>query len=263
MIPPINLSGAEWAYQDAKPFPHVVIDGFFTDAFARELAAEFPAFEGDAWHRYNNAIEVKRTCNDWNRFGPATYRAFSFLNSPDFVELLRLSLKIKGPLFSDHGLHGGGLHAHAAGGKLNVHLDYARHPKLGLERKINILVYLNEDWREEWGGALGLWEPSPVQLSPGALAKTIEPRFNRAVIFQTTNAWHGLPEPIQCPPGQMRKSLAVYYLTEPSASCETRSRALFAPAPDQIGSAEVLDLIRLRASEETAAQTWRAANPAG
>lgn len=262
IIPPINLSGAEWQYADAKPFPHVVIDGFFTDAFARELAQEFPAFDSDAWHRYQNAIEIKRTCNDWNKMGSATYRALSFLNTPGFVELLRLSLKIDGPLYADHGLHGGGLHAHGAGGKLNVHLDYAKHPKLGLERKINLLVYLNPDWQDEWGGALGLWEQSPVQLGPGALAKTIAPRFNRAVIFQTTNAWHGLPEPIQCPPDQVRKSLAVYYLTEPSASCETRSRALFAPSPDQAGNAEVLDLIRRRASETTAADAWREANPA-
>lgn len=262
MIPPVNLSGF-WEWADAKPFPHVVIDQFFEPSFARELAAEFPAFESEAWHHYANPLEIKRTCNNWNAFGPSTYRAFSWLNSPAFVELLRLSIGLDAPLYADPGLHGGGLHAHAAGGKLNTHLDYSRHPKTGLERRLNLLVYLNEDWQDEWGGQLGLWEQNPVQPGPGALVKSITPKFNRAVIFQTTNAWHGLPEPIQCPPGQVRKSLAVYYLAEPSVSCDTRTRALFAPAPEQQGDAEVLSLIERRASEEGAAAAWRTeANPA-
>lgn len=256
MIPPINLSGF-WEWADAKPFPHLVIDEFFEPSFARELAAEFPAFESDAWHRYQSAIEVKRTCNDWNKFGGATYRAFSFLNSAHFVDLLRLSIGEEGPLYPDHGLHGGGLHAHAAGGKLNVHLDYQRHPKLGLERKLNLLVYLNPDWQEEWGGHLGLYEANPVQMSPGALAKSIAPVFNRAVIFETPGAWHGLPEPIRCPPGQARKSLAVYYMTDSTADVIGRTRALFAPAPHQIGDAEIRELIELRAGENTAANVYR------
>lgn len=258
MIPPINLSGLEWEFEGAAPFPHVCLDGFFTDAFARELAGEFPALDSPSWLTYDNALEQKRTCNDWRAFGSATYRALSFLNSPHFVELLRLSVRMEGPLYADHGLHGGGLHAHARSGKLNVHQDYQRHPKLGLARKLNLLVYLNEAWQDEWGGHLGLWEQNPVQPGPGALIKSIAPRFNRAVVFATPNAWHGLPQPIQCPEGEVRKSLAVYYLGEPVAH-ETRSRALFAPAPEQEGDAEVLDLIERRASEETAAQTWRVA----
>lgn len=263
MIPPVHLSGLEWAFSDAKPFPHVAIDNFFEDGFAREIAAEFPVETSPSWHRYLNAIEDKRTCNDWNAFGPATYRALSFLNGAHFVELLRLSIKMDGALYSDHDLHGGGLHAHGPGGKLNAHLDYEIHPKLRLARKLNLLVYLNPDWREEWGGHLGLYEQNPVQPGPGALAKSIAPIFNRAVIFETPGAWHGLPQPIQCPEGQARKSLAVYYLTEPGVSCENgRTRALFAPTPEQEGDGEVLALIERRASEATAAQSWRATNPA-
>lgn len=257
LIPPINLSGFwEW---DVPPFPHVVIDNFFEPSFARELAAEFPAFDAPCWHEYSNPLEQKRTLNAWNAFGPATYRAFSWLNSPTFVELLRLSIHHEGPLYSDPGLHGGGLHAHAAGGKLATHLDYSRHPKTGLQRKVNLLVYLNEDWQDDWGGHLGLWEQNPVQPGPGSLVKSVAPIFNRAIIFQTTNAWHGLPEPIACPPGQIRKSLAAYFLCEPEVSCDTRTRALFAPAPEQAGDAEILSLIERRANEVTASQSWRTA----
>lgn len=255
---PVNLSGF-YDWPDAKPFPHVVIDDFFEPAFAREIASEFPPFESDVWHRYSNAIELKRTCNSWNAFGPATYRAFSRLCSPDFVELLRMSIHADYPLYADHGLHGGGLHAHSAGGRLNVHLDYAKHPKLGLARRLNLLVYLNPDWQEEWGGHLGLYEQSPVQIGPGALSRSIAPVFNRAVLFDTVGSWHGLPQPIACPEGQVRKSMAVYYMTEPTFSCDTRSRALFAPAPEQQGDAEVLELIARRADERTAASVHRIA----
>lgn len=260
MIPPVNLSGFyDWA--DAKPFPHVTIDSFFEPSFAREIAAEFPAFDrsSEVWNEYRSPLEDKLTTNRWDRFGPATYRAFSWLNSPAFVELLRLSIGHEGALYSDPGLHGGGLHAHSTGGRLNTHLDYSRHPKTGLARRINLLVYLNEDWQDEWGGHLGLWEQNPVQPGPGALIKSIAPIFNRAIIFQTPGAWHGLPRPIACPQGQVRKSLAVYYLTDPAVSCDTRTRALFAPAPDQQSDAEVLQLIERRASEHGAALSWRTA----
>lgn len=263
LIPPVNLAPLAWDFEGKHPYSWCAIDNFFDPTFARELASEFPAFDSDAWHEYRNPLEVKRTLNNWNAFGPATYRAMSFLNSAHFVELLRLSIKADYPLYSDPGLHGGGLHAAARGGRLNVHLDYSRHPKTGLARKINLLVYLTEDWQDEWGGALGLWEQNPVQPGPGALVRSIAPRFNRAVIFETPNAWHGLPEPIACPEGQVRKSLAVYYLTDPKdvAREAQRTRALFAPAPEQIGDAEVLDLIARRADETTAASVHRV-NPA-
>lgn len=255
----VNLSGLDWSFADAQPFPHCVIDQFWAPDFAKELAAEFPAFDSEAWHEYRNPLEVKRTCNDWNAFKSATYRSLSFLNSAHFVELLRLTLKMDAPLYADPGLHGGGLHSHSAGGRLNTHLDYHLHPKSGLARTINLLVYLNEDWREEWGGHLGLYEQNPVQPGPGALIKSIAPIFNRAILFATPNAWHGLPEPIRCPEGQVRKSLAVYYLTDPAENCETRSRALFAPAPDQIGNADVIELIARRADEHTATSVHRSA----
>jgi hypothetical protein len=257
LIPPINLGSLSWEFADAKPYPHHVIDGFFTDDFARELAAEFPAFDAPAWHRYSNPLEVKRTCNDWNAFGPATYRALTWLNSPSFVELLRLTLRMDEPLYADAGLHGGGLHAHSAGGRLNTHLDYSRHPKTGLARRLNLLVYLNPDWQDEWGGHLGLWEQNPVQPGPGVLAKSIAPKFNRAVIFATPGAWHGLPQPIQCPEGQVRKSLAVYYLSEASRETDTRTRALFAPGPEQIGDADILQLIERRSDERTVGSVYR------
>lgn len=229
----------------SAPYDHVVIDDFFLPEIAQGLAAEFPDSASDTFNgNYNNALEIKRTCNIWDRFGPLTYQVVHFLNSPAWVDFLSFQTDCS-VLYADPGLHGGGLHTHPPGGKLNVHKDYSLHPKLGLQRKYNLLVYLNPAYETGWGGELGLWSDSSGQ--PGHLVKTIEPVFNRAVIFDTTqNSWHGLETPNSFPAGQDRKSLALYYLTDPPAGAETRMRALFAPSASQAGDQAVLDLISRR-----------------
>lgn len=247
----INLDAirnAAGTYKGAQPFDHVVIDNFLEADVARELEAEFPAFDSPVWRGHNNPIEVKKLLNDWDKFGALTYRFFDRVNSPAFVKLLSETFGIT-PLYPDQGLHGGGWHIHAAGGRLNPHLDYSLHPKLGLQRKLNLIVYLNPDWRPEWGGSLGLWEQDPEQKKPGRLVKSVDCLFNRAVLFDTTqNSWHGLPEGVRSPEGQMRKSLAVYYLTQPGANVEDRRRALFAPTAEQENDPDIHALIKARST---------------
>ena len=190
-----------------KPFPHFVVDNFFDLKVAKRLEKEFPNFDDDVWQKYENAIELKKLCNTWNAFPKQTYKVFSYLNSSEFVDLLSEFLFGERKLFSDAGLSGGGWHIHGRGGKLNTHLDYSLHPKLGLQRKINIIIYLNSEWESSWGGHLGLWD-NKSEDAPGDLLKEIEPKFNRAAIIDTTmNSWHGLPNPLECPENQFRKSL--------------------------------------------------------
>ena len=225
------------------PFPHLVLDNFFDDELAQQLAASFPDYDSPVWHTYDNAIEMKKTLNNWHHFSPALYKFFTDINSRECYRIFERLTHCT--LYPDHGLHGGGLHIHGAGGRLNTHLDYSIHPKLGLERRLNLIVYLNAQWQDSWGGALGFWRDDGGK--PGELVKSIAPLFNRAVIFDTTNAWHGLPEPITCPPGQHRKSLAVYYLCQPREGAVQRNRALFAPTEAQAGDAAVMELIERRA----------------
>lgn len=250
------LQAAAGRFHEQKPFDHCIIDDFFLPEVAERLAEEFPSFESSVWHSYNNAIEIKKTCNNWNVFPPLTYRVFDYLNSPAFCEQLSSLLEIR-DLSSDPGLNGGGWHIHKSGGKLNTHLDYNIHPKLRLQRKLNIIVYLNRDWNPEWGGQLGLWEQSPDTRQPGALIKSVDPLFNRAVLFDTTqNSWHGLPTPINCPEGRTRNSMAVYYLAPAPAASEERGKALFAPTAEQEGNPEVLELIEKRAQTHLAASVY-------
>jgi len=240
----------------ATPFHHVAIDNFLTDEAAAALAAEFPAYDGPVWNEYNNAIEVKKAYNHWDKFPPTTYRLFSFLNSASFVS--QMSALCGDQLYPDPGLHGGGWHSHGPGGKLNMHLDYSIHPKTGLERRLNLILYLQPEWKPEWGGALGFWETNANGPGPGALVTEIACEFNRAVIFDTSqNSWHGLPDPVSCPPGKPRNSIAVYYMCEPRPATANRGRALFAPHGEQAKDPRVLELIEQRSKVQTSAGVYR------
>lgn len=246
-----RIDTATWQEQfyGGEPFNHLVIDNFFDGDIAEKLSEEFPEYGSSTWHVYDNAIEHKKTCNNWNSFPALTYSIFSYLNSPYFLD--KISYLLGRQAYSDPGLHGGGWHLHGKGGKLNVHLDYDIHPKIKLQRKLNLIIYLNRDWQPEWGGGLELWSHDSELNQPKELIKTVENKFNRAVLFDTTqNSWHGLPENLTCPRGQYRKSLAVYYLQIPEEATD-RQKAVFAPSKEQENDQSVLELIRQRSDINT------------
>lgn len=237
------LAEAARTYQDAKPFKHFVVDGLLDFSWALALSGDFPDLDSPDWHRYQNPIENKLALSDWNKISARPYKTLSILNSPEFTALLSKLTGVS-PLYADPGLNGGGLHVHGQGGKLNPHLDYSLHPKTGLQRRVNLLWYGTPGYRREWGGRLGLYGNASAD-APGPLTKVIDPVFNRAVIFDTTqNSWHGLVDPWKSE--APRQSLAVYYLTKPAESADTRSRALFAPDEGQQGDPEVAALCERR-----------------
>ena len=233
---------------DSNPFDHWIINDFLDVDTARQASKEFIDYDYPTEEiiHYSGWIAEKKACNRWDRFPPLTYRIFSNLLSVDFVDYLS---KITGifPLYPDIGLHGGGWHMHGTGGNLNVHKDYSVHPKLGLRRKLNLIVYLSENWNPEWGGAIEFWSHNEQNNRPLALEKSIDCMYNRAVLFDTTqNSWHGLPTPLTCPKGKYRKSIAMYYLTDADGDEEVRKRALFAPRKEQENDPNVLELIKER-----------------
>ena len=244
-------------FQLGDPFPHVVVDNFLNEELARSISKEFPSLDSKDWYVYNNAIEDKKTTNNWEFFGPNTYRLMSYLNYPIFVQELQKLFNDEA-LYPDFGLNGGGYHLHKTGGKLNVHLDYSIHPKINLERRVNIIIYLTEDWNDAWGGHISFWSHNEETQQPKEMIKKVAPKFNRAVIFDTTcNSWHGLPEPLACPADKARKSLAIYYLSEPRESASKRGKALFIPSEGQVGDEEVLDLIKKRSQVDLAKTVYR------
>ena len=245
-------------YNEAKPYRHVVIDNFFQEDVALQLSNEFPDYnDPNIWSVYKNPIENKKLTPHWDLFPKTTYNAFTAMNTPQFVEIVRGITGIP-DLFADYGMHGGGWHMHGKGGKLNMHKDYSIHPKMGLERRCNIIIYMTPDWQPEWGGGLELWSHDEEKNLPKECVQKVYNKFNRAVLFDTAqNSWHGLPDEITCPEGTYRKSLAIYYLSEPRAGAEQHDRALFAPHKEQANNEEILELIKKRSSSKTSAGTYR------
>jgi Rps23 Pro-64 3,4-dihydroxylase Tpa1-like proline 4-hydroxylase len=228
------------------PFVHSVKDDFLDESLAIDLSNDFLPFEDSNWFCYSNPLENKKALNNWYLFPEKTYKFFSFLNSEKFINKLQLEFNLPN-LYPDPGLHGAGWHIHGRGGKLNVHLDYNIHPKLKLQRKLNLILYLTPDWNPAWGGNLEFWSHDSSNNSPKQLEKTIDCKFNRAVIFDTTqNSWHGFAQEITCPQNIYRKSIAMYYLVDPSPDTIDRYRALYAPREDQKNNIEIQKLIQSR-----------------
>jgi hypothetical protein len=228
------------------PFYYHIIDNFFDEEKSKKISKEFPDYDSNVWYYYNNPLENKKTCNSWYNFGPETYKTFCFLNSQSFIQHLQKITGINN-LYPDPGLHGGGLHIHGTGGKLNIHLDYSIHPKLNLQRKLNLIIYMTEDWNLDWGGSLEFWSHDEEKNLPKRKEVEIKNIFNRAVLFDTTqNSWHGCPQVLQCPSNKYRKSLAIYYMTDCSEDTIDRKRALYAPTKDQENNEEVLNFIKKR-----------------
>ena len=244
----INFHNIEQALKNFKhnqPFDHCVVDNFFDLKTAMGLENDFPKYEDKVWFEYNNPLEHKKALNDWNKYPPLTYQILMMLNSPQMIQLLEKY--VGGHLFPDMGLHGGGWHMHGTGGNLNPHFDYSIHPKCGLQRKLNIIMYLSQDLRpSRHKGHLGLWSHDEVSNQPKDLVREVAPVFNRAIIFDTTqNSWHGMSQQLLVPKGIYRKSLAVYYLTEPKQAAY-HQRAIYAPRENQRNDKKVLKTIEKR-----------------
>ena len=228
------------------PFDHCVVDDFLLPHYALKIADEFPDYSDEKLFVYNNPLENKKALNNWNNFPENTYKLFEQLVSNNFAKIISKNLDLI--LYPDPGLHGGGWHIHGEGGNLNPHLDYSIHPKSGLMRKLNIIIYLSKDLLPHHGGQLGLWKRSNNDQYPLSLEKEIQPVFNRAIIFDTTqDSWHGMSRPLSVPAGIYRKSIAVYYLTSPTHDCDQRGKALYAPREEQFGDKNIADLIINRA----------------
>jgi len=201
-----DLSGP---YCFAEPYPHIVIDNFLPIELAEEILANFPGeiLEGDVMHEGHYAGHHKRQiyprdCNELAR------RAFDFFNSASFLQFLEGITTIEG-LIPDPYFAGGGFHEISRGGQLGIHADFRVNDKLHLNRRLNVLIYLNKDWEEEYGGHLEIWDRRMKQK-----VRSVSPIFNRCVIFNTdADSYHGHPDPLATPEHIKRRSIALYYYT--------------------------------------------------
>jgi len=151
-------------YAAAAPFPHVVIDDFLPPEVLDGVLAEFPGPDAIDWKRFADGTGRKLATRNEEQMGPRTLGLLHELNSSRFIRVLETVTGVEG-LIPDPHLEGGGLHQIERGGYLKVHADFNRHEKLGLDRRLNLLIYLNKDWQEEYGGHLELWAPDMARCA--------------------------------------------------------------------------------------------------
>lgn len=218
------------AYKAAMPFPHIVIDDFVTDEIEKRLQKCFPPPDPSLQERDNTAFvdeDTRKLPAQKSKLGIRNERAFDpfvrhilwEMQSQSFILFLEKLTGIPN-LLADPRLLGGGTHQTLPGGLLRIHADFNVHRIYQIDRRINLLLYLNDDWKEEYGGHLELWDRNLTTCQ-----KRILPIAKRLAIFSTSSdSWHGHPQPLTCPPGRARRSLALYYYTNGRPADETRPK---------------------------------------
>lgn len=196
------------SFRSATPYPHAVIDNFLPDEILNRVLEEFPGDNTLANDSYNRAQERLKVSFHPDKMPEFSRVLFYSFNSRPFIRIIENITGIRG-LIPDPYFLGAGFHQISQGGHLSVHADFNHHKPMNLERRVNVLIYLNKGWREDFGGAFELWDKDMT-----CCANSILPEFNRCVIFNTTaESMHGNPQPINHPDRVPRRSIALYYYT--------------------------------------------------
>ncbi len=219
-------------FAQARPFRHCVIDGFFDERFASQLAAEFPAFEDRYAKNEMGELGGKAVRTDFAQLGPAYQQLDAMLQSPEYRARLSRITGVDNLLY-DPAYVGGGTHDNRHGQELDFHIDFNYHPQRRWHRRLNQIVFLNREWDPAWGGVLELtadpWARDEVETS------AVVPLWNRCVIFETTEtSWHGFDKIVLPPERQAlsRRSIALYFYTKEAPATAAASHAtVYIPRP--------------------------------
>jgi hypothetical protein len=222
LIAPVHRAGTtdlRARFEQAQPFRHLVLDDFLVPGFAAELLAQFPSFERGSAIAEDGSASLKSTVERIRDLGSAYSRLDDLVKTRGFLDYIGAITGIPGLLY-DPWYFGGGTHENRHGQDLDAHVDFNRHPVERWHRRLNLIVYLNHRWQDEWGGSLEL-HSDPRSAHDQVLVVT--PLFNRAVIFETTEwSWHAFP-PIRLPESEQplsRKSIALYFYSEDRPAAE-------------------------------------------
>lgn len=206
-------------YLEATPFPYIKFENFFCESFLNQVLNEFPDLSKENSTQFNNSNERKFAGKGEASFGVQTRSLMHFLNSEPFLEFIQSITGIEEKLLGDPYFIGGGLHEIKRHGLLKIHADFNKHKLTGLDRRVNVLIYLNKNWDQEYGGNFELWDADMTECGARIL-----PIFNTLVIFTTTDfSYHGHPNPLNCPDEISRKSLALYYYSNGRPRSELNS----------------------------------------
>jgi len=219
-------------FRSAKPFPHVVIDNFLIPGAAETIAAAYPTFDKAKEQGFGvNIVNEQRKIQitDSRLFPEPVRQLNATLASPEFLADVEYITGIP-KLVADDLLEGGGMHLTGSGGRLDVHVDFNVLKERQLFRRLNILVYLNPVWQDDWGGHIELWDQAVKNCHFRS-----QPIINKCLIFETSEiSYHGVT-PLKTPPDIVRRSFAAYYYTKepPSHWDGTAHSTVFRARPDE------------------------------
>ncbi len=219
----ISIEGLQQQFNAAIPYRHVVIDNLLQPEIALSLSRHFPSLQ-QMKTRYNGINEKKAEHSELSSLPQEFGQLKDLLFNKDFIGLVESITGING-LMVMNDRYGFGLHQGGDGSFLDIHIDYNLHPAKKKQRRLNLLIFLNEEWMEEWGGLLQLWNDDVTKC-----VTAIAPLFNRCVVFECSEvSYHGYNQ-IRCPANVTRKSFYTYYFTEPVAGLRFHD-TVFKPVP--------------------------------
>jgi hypothetical protein len=238
-------------YAEARPWPHIVMDDVIDPAIvaAAESEQRGPALNLPV---SRTTRQIKAESSKVN--GPATRSILDALGGGEFVNFLENLTGVQG-LITDPTHYLSGLHVLPCGGFQALHRDFRVQPVSRLYHRVNVITYLNSDWKIEYGGHLELWASDKSTCE-----RRIAPLAGKTVIFEATpTAFHGVPDPVGCPAGRVRLSLAAYYYTPLPGPDDERQSTFRRPKRPQdpwyIGFRDVrklAELVRSRLTKEQA-----------
>ena len=226
-------------YRNAPSFPHIVIDDFLPQNVLHNVIRLFPDSVTQEQHGdITGAMDdgtVTQFKKNWLsmelKVDLYVRQLYWELNSARFLSFIERLIGVDA-LLPDPYFASAGVHETTPGGLLMIHADYNKHPELGLDRRANIIIYLNEDWPDSYGGHLEIWDKEM-----NSCLKKIAPIANRCVIFSTGKySYHGHPDPLTCPDNRTRRSLAMYYYSNgrPEPESQESHPTLFQKRPEEI-----------------------------
>ncbi|RRH73205.1 2OG-Fe(II) oxygenase [Falsigemmobacter faecalis] len=226
-------AAAAEAYRSQQPYPYGSFENFLPPEVLERVLEDLKSLP-ESETSFSRPQENLKSSYIPERLPSYTRNLFYVLNSRPFIQFLEEMTGIKG-LIPDPYFHGGGVHIVANGGHLDIHADFNHNRSLNLERRINVLIYLNKDWQEDYGGSFEIWNTDMT-----AMVKSFVPLYNRMVCFNTgSDTWHGNPSTVAHPDGLPRMSLALYYYTATWHEGRKSHSTLFKPRP---GTADHVDI---------------------
>lgn len=218
-------AGLAGEYRSKTPYPYICVDNFLPPKVTARVYQEALAL-GEKAPEHSSENEKLKTSYNPDRMQPYSKALFNALNARPFIQFLEQMSGIKG-LIPDPYYQGGGIHRTNTGGYLDIHADFNHHSIMNLERRLNLLIYLNEDWKEEYGGSFEVWTNNMSEK-----VESFVPVMNRMCCFSTgDDTMHGNPEPVNHPDGKPRLSIALYYYTATWEEGRVTQSTVFKPRP--------------------------------